>query len=108
MASARLRLNGEQGGQQICNAAYKPERKHQVRPTRRLAGFELTESMKEFSAGRPTKKIDPPNLCRDANAIQCIADAVEVVFLGIQARAFAKSSPDTRTYPLSIPLTVPT
>jgi len=58
----------------------------------------------------PTKKIDLSNLCRDAacrvsaasphqsaNTAQCAVDATKVVFLRIQARAFAKSSPDTRT-----------
>jgi hypothetical protein len=40
--------------------------------------------------------INPPEQI-GANATQCSVDATKVLFLRIQARAFAKSPPDTRT-----------
>jgi hypothetical protein len=71
----------------------------------------------------PTKKIDLSNLCRDgdcpvsgaaspvstqsANTTQCAVDAIKVAFQWAQTHAFAKSSPDTRTYLVCIHPTVP-
>jgi hypothetical protein len=70
-------------------------------------------TMKEFRRGVQRKKsirqIRGERLgATMTNTAQCVVDTIEVVFQRIQVRAFAKSSPGTRTYLVCIHPTVAT
>src|ERR1700676_1328698 len=116
---AWLKLSGEQRGQQICNAANTAGHKHEFDGSAAERGSNCYD-YGGIHPRCPTKKINPSNLGRDAsekaqapslhwsaNTVQCVEDAIEGVFGRIQAHAFAKSSPDTRTYLVCIHPTVP-
>ena len=74
-----------------------------LRPRRSLSitTSSSTALLPEFipsKSHRPERFLSETRPRPSRNTAQCAVDAIEVLFLRIQARAFAKSLPDTRTY----------